>query len=132
MAISIHALREEGDREQHCRAFGRDISIHALREEGDRQHDFHVWRIHDISIHALREEGDANGLDWVSCWQISIHALREEGDIIGNGQDGTLEVFLSTPSARRATLSGQGGDLILRISIHALREEGDLEYQDRL
>ena len=27
--------------------------------------------------------------------------------IIGNGQDGTLEVFLSTPSARRAT-TGRG------------------------
>ena len=38
-AISIHALREEGDpreREQHHR---RDISIHALREEGDQGPD---------------------------------------------------------------------------------------------
>ena len=34
-AISIHALREEGDRKgRHCNFF-QVISIHALREEGD-------------------------------------------------------------------------------------------------
>ena len=33
--------------------------------------------------------------------------------------------FLSTPSARRATRGGQGRRRIQRISIHALREEGD-------
>ena len=57
--------------------------------------------------------------------QISIHALREEGDAyIAVG--GTMKnLFLSTPSARRATCrcwsSAFGGS----ISIHALREEGD-------
>ena len=37
-AISIHALREEGDNSP-CVAWeqGRSISIHALREEGDRK-----------------------------------------------------------------------------------------------
>ena len=35
-------------------------------------------------------------------------------------------VFLSTPSARRATSGEQGGSLVGCISIHALREEGDL------
>ena len=34
-------------------------------------------------------------------------------------------IFLSTPSARRATLFGGVGDLAAVISIHALREEGD-------
>ena len=34
--ISIHALREEGDRcRRERRGAGREISIHALREEGD-------------------------------------------------------------------------------------------------
>ena len=33
--------------------------------------------------------------------------------------------FLSTPSARRATLCFHRGPLLARISIHALREEGD-------
>ena len=60
--------------------------------------------------------------------QISIHALREEGDAyIAVG--GTMKnLFLSTPSARRATCrcwsSAFGGS----ISIHALREEGDLGH----
>ena len=34
-------------------------------------------------------------------------------------------IFLSTPSARRATQRGQRPLLRVRISIHALREEGD-------
>ena len=37
----------------------------------------------------------------------------------------TSSIFLSTPSARRATRSGNGKRSILFISIHALREEGD-------
>ena len=79
---------------------------------------------------------------------ISIHALREEGDEPNRKGVSTMKIFLSTPSARRATTapcrpytvpchfyprpprggrlrhchrSGQGGG----ISIHALREEGD-------
>ena len=34
-AISIHALREEGDERKGCDLGRRRISIHALREEGD-------------------------------------------------------------------------------------------------
>ena len=34
-------------------------------------------------------------------------------------------LFLSTPSARRATIAGRGIFDIKEISIHALREEGD-------
>ena len=56
-----------------------------------------------ISIHALREEGDG--------WQrldgfvigISIHALREEGDPAALQGLDRQQIFLSTPSARRAT-----------------------------
>ena len=79
--------------------------------------------------------------------EISIHALREEGDASASGCSSTgsnfyprpprggrlfvchllilLCIFLSTPSARRAT----GGPPLFfyhgGISIHALREEGD-------
>ena len=67
--------------------------------------------------------------------QISIHALREEGDPESEGTMQAEALFLSTPSARRATRpewrQGQG----LQISIHALREEGDVindGYEDRL
>ena len=62
-----------------------------------------------ISIHALREEGDG------SLWEtylfavvISIHALREEGDRMAPTASAAKPIFLSTPSARRATDSIMG------------------------
>ena len=57
------------------------ISIHALREEGDLLRAEKRRRVSGISIHALREEGDDE----------AVSAARD--DIL----------FLSTPSARRAT-----------------------------
>ena len=152
--ISIHALREEGDwagcpalwpsRDFYPRPprggrpsqFGKStssqsISIHALREEGDLQkHGFKRRLV--ISIHALREEGDVQPRCAGLVPGISIHALREEGDdnrleyeVVGHG-------FLSTPSARRATLWPGARDRAGGISIHALREEGDLALPRRL
>ena len=80
---------------------------------------------------------------------ISIHALREEGDDDFADANETPEIFLSTPSARRATAvivgtdnahignfyprpprggrlrASVGGFFVCLISIHALREEGD-------
>ena len=40
-------------------------------------------------------------------FDISIHALREEGDCTARCSKRCPLPFLSTPSARRATLSGQ-------------------------
>ena len=103
------------------------ISIHALREEGDGRLRYFGHQAEIISIHALREEGDDK------------HALVVK----------LLKIFLSTPSARRATAASRslsstsihfyprpprGGRLgwwptsatSSVISIHALREEGDL------
>ena len=79
------------------------ISIHALREEGDQRRRFPRGVV-GISIHALREEGDRTE-DFQSgwCFVISIHALREEGDFDCFHQVGYGLLFLSTPSARRAT-----------------------------
>ena len=60
-AISIHALREEGDlRRFRSRSSSLHISIHALREEGDNFPQACRYH-HHISIHALREEGDDTG-----------------------------------------------------------------------
>ena len=56
---------------------------------------------------------------------ISIHALREEGDLRMLLNSALISLFLSTPSARRATRGGRFWPAILLISIHALREEGD-------
>ena len=56
------------------------ISIHALREEGDDNCVMSYITIFTISIHALREEGDLAKFDEKTGQFISIHALREEGD----------------------------------------------------
>ncbi len=56
---------------------------------------------------------------------ISIHALREEGDNVNLTQKQVDELFLSTPSARRATQEIYAQGNAKDISIHALREEGD-------
>ena len=57
-----------------------------------------------ISIHALREEGDVTIVLLSTTAKISIHALREEGDHSYDCAEVVLVEFLSTPSARRATL----------------------------
>ena len=100
-----------------------------------------------ISIHALREEGDLWCWGHAACLFISIHALREEGDRLvsmyhpglanfyprpprGGRRPGQfvldcIDLFLSTPSARRATHHPAAHQVAGTISIHALREEGD-------
>ena len=171
LQISTHALREEGDgidrgikdkdlqflstpsaRRATILAVhlddGFDISIHALREEGDALPLLDQILRLGISIHALREEGDytlKTAFPGIS--GISIHALREEGDAPAprhptqhtgflstpSARRATVPIpldrstweFLSTPSARRATSGDRGLFLCAGISIHALREEGD-------
>ena len=81
LGISIHALREEGDSfvRPLCR---RARYFYPRPPRGGRPPVDDAGELQDdISIHALREEGD------------------EVLDAIGERQD----VFLSTPSARRAT-----------------------------
>ena len=58
--------------------------------------------------------------------KISIHALREEGDGITAVDFRGIAKFLSTPSARRATVTQRHFPCLHAISIHALREEGDV------
>ena len=61
---------------------------------------------------------------------ISIHALREEGDYVRRAYYFYKEIFLSTPSARRATYQMALNFTDIGISIHALREEGDRLYRN--
>ena len=83
--------------------FSGCISIHALREEGDVMGYITIFT-ERISIHALREEGDVSLLpESFLMVLISIHALREEGDRGSLTAFLSLLIFLSTPSARRAT-----------------------------
>ena len=62
---------------------------------------------------------------------ISIHALREEGDRSPTVMAVTSYLFLSTPSARRATFFAVLKWHRKLISIHALREEGDSHQKTR-
>ena len=124
--ISIHALREEGDR---CPvvAIRCSIDFYPRPPRGGRRGFLAgSWQRFSISIHALREEGDPfrsasfrrsayfyprPPRGGRHCWakivlnhvEISIHALREEGDVVVQQRAVALKAFLSTPSARRAT-----------------------------
>ena len=124
-AISIHALREEGDRTDTYFAGMPRISIHALREEGDAGTTISAAK--GTYFYPRPPRGGRPGAATPSrtpC-SISIHALREEGDLGRTAFCMELDEFLSTPSARRATFVVDDGHLEALISIHALREEGD-------
>ena len=101
--ISIHALREEGDRPQNTRFTAKCISIHALREEGDLR-----WAGPAVRVPKFLSTPSARRATRLlragqHLHQISIHALREEGDPPSVAGFRAMFLFLSTPSARRAT-----------------------------
>ena len=171
-AISIHALREEGDASELWQ--GRRSSYFYPRPpRGGRHKRFcFVHQLRGISIHALREEGDwqvdgttgrlenfyprpPRGGRPAACWQQSGWTDFYPRPPRGGRQRTfftrlTTRVFLSTPSARRATTrrprqtrhplnfyprpprggrhgcQGLAAAHLKKISIHALREEGDL------
>ena len=85
--------------------------------------------IQTISIHALCEEGDNNINKSTRPLEISIHALCEEGDCTAFSTNSSSRLFLSTPSARRATERYSMAPVFRAISIHALCEEGDAPTQ---
>ena len=108
----------------------RAISIHALREEGDLRSTSSTTHF-SISIHALREEGDLGTAALIQPKEISIHALREEGDQVTAPAEGWAEDFYPRPprGGRQCHFGGEGGKV--NISIHALREEGDSKTLSR-
>ena len=105
-----------------------------------------------ISIHALREEGDLS-MGAAQRWKGDFYPRPPRGgrpDRRGSSWRGLSDfyprpprggrhsrkfvfhgfnVFLSTPSARRATVSSLEDATSSIISIHALREEGDQRHQ---
>ena len=114
------ATRGSEKRTIHCA-----ISIHALREEGDQtdRDRISTRQLFQSTPSARRATKCGRLTDSVTV--ISIHALREEGDMgQRKGADPQRE-FQSTPSARRATGAPQRAAVRRTISIHALREEGD-------
>ena len=147
--ISIHALREEGDARK-----GRDVNLtlEFLSTPSARRatatefqgrfgsFDFYPRPPRGGRHQAAGNNGSARPdfyprpprggrlpLFGVSLRNqtISIHALREEGDAVLQMLFIQKTKFLSTPSARRATVAVCRLCMRFGISIHALREEGD-------
>ena len=125
-SISIPALRLEGDgssshRPCGCRYFyprpprgGRPIydrlrrdsftiSIHALREEGDYSPCVNFFSLANFYPRPPRGGRHLPPFHLCAAHIISIHALREEGDVQNSRWKTPHCLFLSTPSARRAT-----------------------------
>ena len=126
--ISIHALREEGDRgtgQLQANERGGFLSTPSARR-ATRWHKQTPDAPNDFYPRPPRGGRRGRMQRRVRRAGISIHALREEGDR-GTGQLQANERggFLSTPSARRATADNRKLAKGKIISIHALREEGD-------
>ena len=79
-AISIHALREEGDYLVWFRHPQYTTFLSTPSARRATPHGAVCSKPLRISIHALREEGDTGAIDGHVYSSISIHALREEGD----------------------------------------------------
>ena len=133
---------------QHTRSTHTgQISIHALREEGDRRTAYALSPLSRFQSTPSARRATLPLIILYHFFSISIHALREEGDYPlfsppfvchnfnprpprggrpqGSSTFTTGEIFQSTPSARRATLGWENGEGFPHISIHALREESD-------
>ena len=79
-----------------------------------------------MSIHALREEGDSAPQSTHFTVVYFYPRPPRGGRPSAPSVSGRRKIFLSTPSARRATRSHTAARQGDRISIHALREEGDI------
>ena len=123
--ISIHALREEGDtlprrtmtlqRRFLSTPSARRATCPACQLSGNKS----------ISIHALREEGDRPAGSDPPALRYFYPRPPRGGRLLRSTAIRSIWLFLSTPSARRATTARQNFPPPLWISIHALREEGD-------
>ena len=147
VAISIHALREEGDKDAGAAVPFEAISIHALREEGDaldvglidgvvqflstpsarRATDKAIHTQYNRAYFYPRPPRGGRRYEFRS-FSLSHLFLSTPSARRATEDEQTLlcyGLFLSTPSARRATSAASPGRPCCPISIHALREEGD-------
>ena len=100
------------------------ISIHALREEGDHPPTKPKEARHDFYPRPPRG-GRLEVSARVPPPNRFLSTPSARRATLDNGFVSAAELFLSTPSARRATRMPRPPAADLRISIHALREEGD-------
>ena len=126
LQISIHALREEGDIAVLPSKNRVEYFYPRPPRGGRRRPRGHEAAPNQISIHTLREEGDP----LPCCRGVMLPDFYPRPPRGGRRARWNplvlIPVFLSTPSARRATAIDVSGQIGRQISIHALREEGDL------
>ena len=146
-SISIHALREEGDRSSSCTTH-RPSDFYPRPPRGGRRYGYgkhKVWVIF-LSTPSARRATAVSPSNTYKLTFLSTPSARRATTILARSMQ--RGEFLSTPSARRATVRSvlsqssrmdfyprppRGGRLPeiineeeqLDISIHALREEGD-------
>ena len=128
LMISIHALCEEGDASRMPQVMYPEVFLSTPSARRATHFCFGSPHCVVISIHALCEEGDhlrPGGFRPVRYFYPRPLRGGRHNAIIGKME---AAKFLSTPSARRATLLDQIFEVILMISIHALCEEGDLVH----
>ena len=100
------------------------ISIHALREEGDCGLRLNIGSLFDFYPRPPRGgRPNTPGVEKIDAKFLSTPSARRA--TLPSTVAMPWELFLSTPSARRATSGGTLFCCFLAISIHALREEGD-------
>ena len=150
LRISIHALREEGDgrslksystssdfyprpprggrRGRSLKSYSTSSDFYPRPPRGGRRNNVQCFNRFQNDFYPRPPRGGRRLWSWrhAACLFISIHALREEGDLSVLDTSVTATVFLSTPSARRATWYVVLVVCQCHISIHALREEGDV------
>ena len=150
-AISIHALREEGDLvcltwPLYALLFLSTPSARRATRAGQKAKRDHQnfyprpprggrparrrrrCQILCISIHALREEGDTQAIVAARKIERFLSTPSARRATIWPIMLVAVASFLSTPSARRATCEAFFLRRQLCISIHALREEGDCTF----
>ena len=127
--ISIHALREEGDR-WSARQRPAAANFYPRPPRGGRQQLKPRVRLQTriISIHALREEGDADAMSWRQIWRFNFYPRPPRGGRPTTlHEDGAIDndFYPRPPRGGRLAAHTASQTENAYISIHALREEGD-------
>ena len=123
--VSIRTLCEEGEPRRKSRSNLWSIFLSTPSARRATERPIRQALELSISIHALREEGDGAPHPAGARTQHFYPRPPRGGRRSRNSSFGKSKVFLSTPSARRATTRGLRRSCRGPISIHALREEGD-------
>ena len=107
-----------------CARRSKFLSTPSARRATSDSQQFQQCRV--ISIHALREEGDFRAASSTTLKSNFYPRPPRGGRPAISAAYRIGAIFLSTPSARRATSRRVAASDCKGISIHALREEGDL------